>query len=99
MTSPTYYPLATTPDISNNVLGALTSPNLRAPVVQLVDRWTCDLKVSGSNPRLGGLCGIVSIFSAPYAVPVFQKRHKTNALSQSPNVAGSLTLTLSFYFL
>ena len=37
-----------------------------------------------------GPCGTISIFSAPCAVPVFRKRQKTEAPSQSPNGAGSL---------
>ena len=61
-----------------------------APVAQSVERWICDWKVSGSNPGLEGPCGTISIVSAPYAVPVFRKRHKTEAPSQSPNGAGSL---------
>ena len=61
-----------------------------ALVAQSVERWTCDWKVAGSNSRLEGPCGTVSIFSAPCAVPVFQKRHNTQAPSQSPNGAGSL---------
>ena len=60
-----------------------------APVAQWVERWACDWKVAGSNPGLEGPCGTIYIFSAPYAVPVFRKRHKTEAPSQSPNGAGS----------
>ena len=61
-----------------------------APVAQSVERWTCDWKVAGSNPGLEGPCGAISIFSAPCTIPVFRKRHKTEAPSQSPNGAGSL---------
>ena len=61
-----------------------------APVAQSVERWTCDWKVAGSNLGMKGPYGTISIFSAPYAVPVFRKRHKTKAPSQSPNGAGSL---------
>ena len=61
-----------------------------APVAQTVERWTCDWKVAGSNPGLEGPCGAISILSALCAVPVFRKRHKTEAPSQSPNGAGSL---------
>ena len=60
------------------------------PVAQSVERWTCDWKVAGSNLGLEGPCGTISICSAPYAVPVFWKRHKTEAPSQSPNGAGTL---------
>ena len=67
------------------------NPKIRgAPVAQSVERWTCDWMVAGSNPGLEGPCGAISIFSAPFAVPVFRKRHKTEAPSQSPNGAGSL---------
>ena len=58
-----------------------------ALVAQSVERWTC--KVAGSNPGLEGPCGTISICSAPCAVPVFRKRHQTEAPSQSPNGAGS----------
>ena len=52
-----------------------------APVAQSVERLTCDCKVVGLNPGLEG--GTISILSA--AVPVFWKRYKTEALSQSSN--------------
>ena len=61
-----------------------------ALVAQSVERWTCDWKVAGSNPGLEGLCGTISIFSAPCTAPVFWKRHKTEVPCQSPNGAGSL---------
>ena len=61
-----------------------------APVAQSVERWTYDWKVAGSNLGLGGPCWTIFIFSAPCAVPVFQKRHKTEIPSQSPIGAGSL---------
>ena len=63
-----------------------------APVAQSVERWTCDRKVAGLNPGWGleGRCGTISIFSAPCAVPVFRKRHKTEAQNQSPNSSVSL---------
>ena len=61
-----------------------------APVVQLVDRWTCDWKVAGSIPGLGGLCGTISIFSALCAVLVLRKRHKTETPSQLSNGTGSI---------
>ena len=67
-----------------------------APVAQSIKRWTCDWKVACSNPGLEGPRGTISIFSAPCAVPVFRKRHKTVVPSQSPNGAGSLNLTRSF---
>ena len=59
------------------------------------DRHT-SLSLSSSNPGLEGPCETISIVSAPCAVPVFWKRHKTEAPSQSPIGAGSLNLTLSF---
>ena len=61
-----------------------------APLAQSVERWTCDWKVAGLNPGLEGPRGTISIASAPCAVPVFRKRHKTEAQSQSPVGAGSL---------
>ena len=44
------------------------------PVAHLVE--PCDLKVAGSNPGLKGPSRTISIFSAPYAVPVFRTRHQ-----------------------
>ena len=66
-------------------------------VAQLVERWTCNWKVAVSNSGLEVPCGTISIFFAPYAVPVFQKRHKTETLSQSLNGTDSLNYTLYFF--
>ena len=40
-------------------------------VAQLVERWTCDWKIAGSNMTLEGPCRAISIISAPFDVPVF----------------------------
>ena len=59
-------------------------------VAQSVERWTCYRKVAGSKPGLESHPGVtIFIFSAPYAVPVFQKRHKIEAPNRSPNDTGS----------
>ena len=60
---------------------------LGVPVAILSFDKELDLLLKSSNPGLEGPCGIVSIFSAQYAVPVFQTRHKTKAQNQSPNSA------------
>ena len=59
-------------------------------VDQSVEHWTCNWKVADSNPGLEGPCGTISNFSAPCAILVFRKRHKTEAPSQSPDGAGSI---------
>ena len=41
-------------------------------VAQLVEHWTCDWKVAGSNSGLIGPCGAISIFSAFCVVPFFR---------------------------
>ena len=80
------FPQSKSPDDFPCSLGLMRE----APVAQSVERWTCDWKAAGSNPGLEGPCGAISIYSALSAVPVFRKRHKTEAPSQSPNGAGSL---------
>ena len=62
-----------------------------ALVAQSVKRWTCVWKVAGINLGLEGPCATIYIFSVPCAVPVFQKRHKTEAQSQMSNGASYLT--------
>ena len=69
--------------VSSLVLYCLVKLSRAAQVAQLVEPWTCDWKIAGSDPCLEGPCGTISIFSSVY-VPVFQiwKRHKTEALGQ-----------------
>ena len=55
-------------------------------IANLVERWTCDWKVADSDPGLEGPCRTISC-----AVPVIWMRPKTEAPSQSPVGAGSLT--------
>ena len=60
-------------------------------VAQSVERWACGWKVAGSNQVLeGGMCEIISIYSTQCPVPVFWKRHKTEAPIQSTKNAGFL---------
>ena len=51
-------------------------------VAKLIERWTCNLKVTGSNSKLEAKIHV--ILSALCANPVFWKRHKTEALIQLP---------------
>ena len=60
------------------------------PITQFVERWTCDWKVAGSNPRLEDPCEAICIFSPPCVVHVFWKGHTTDALSLSLNCMGRL---------
>ena len=55
-----------------------------APVAQSVECWTCNWEVAGLNQGLEDPCRTISIFSTPFSVPDFQKRHKTEDPSQPP---------------
>ena len=63
----------------------------QALVAQMVKRWNYDWKVAGSNPELEGPYGTIIILPALCAVPVFQKKYKTEAPSSLPKGAGSLS--------
>ena len=47
-----------------------------APVIQSVERWTCDWKVAGSNPGLEGPCETISIFL--FCLPSLSVKIDTN---------------------
>ena len=65
-----------------------------APVAQSVERWFCNWNFAGSNPGLEGPCRTL-IFSAPYTVPVFRKRHKPRSQANHLKCA-AIIYALSF---